>query len=155
MKPTQYIVSLTFIFLFACAGKRETKHEISQVDWLVGYWQRTNTRAGVSAHERWEKNSDSALTGWGIAMRDGDTTFIEKLRIVIKDDTLHYVADVEENPEPVYFKFTLITPDGFVCENPAHDFPKKIEYQLNNDTLTAITSGDGREFAFTFIKSSR
>lgn len=155
MKSNIYTFCFLLTFLFTCAGKQVTQHDLTQVEWLIGYWQRTNAREGVSAHERWEKISNTKLTGWGVSMRSGDTTFVERLRIVLKGDTLYYVADVVENPEPVYFKFTSITPGGFVSENPAHDFPKKIQYQLMNDTLTATTSGDGRELVFRFIKRDR
>ncbi|HEY5692608.1 MAG TPA: DUF6265 family protein [Cyclobacteriaceae bacterium] len=153
MKLTLCVLLCTLMFLFACAGKVKTKHDLSQVDWLIGYWQRPNARESVTAHERWEKTSATELTGWGVAMRNGDTTFVEKLQIILRNDTLYYVADVVENPAPVYFQFTSITVDGFVSENAAHDFPKKIQYQLVNDTLTAITSGDKRELTFKFIKS--
>ncbi len=153
MKSLLYSFCCLGSILFGCAGKQETKHDLSKVDWLMGYWQRTNTREGVTAHERWEKTSAAELTGWGVAMRSGDTTFVEKLRIVLARDTLRYIADVVENPKPVFFKFTSIASDGFVCENPAHDFPKQIRYQLHEDTLTVITSGNGQEVVFKFIKS--
>lgn len=154
MKLTLHAFIGILIFVFGCAGKVKTKHDTSRVDWLIGYWQRTNPTEGVTAHERWEKTSATELTGWGVAMRNGDTTFVEKLQIILRNDTLYYVADVVENPEPVYFQFTSITVDGFVSENAAHDFPKKIQYQLANDTLTAITSGNERELAFKFVKST-
>ena len=140
------------VFLIGCTGKQVATNETTKVEWLIGIWDRVNAKEGVSAHERWERISETELEGWGVAMRNGDTSFVEKLSIIVRNDTLHYVADVVDNPEPVFFKFTSIAADGFVSENPTHDFPKKIQYQLVRDTLTATTSGDGRGFAFKFVK---
>ena len=95
------------------------------------------------------------MNGWGVAMRDNDTTFVESLRIVLEDDELYYVADVEENPEPVFFKFTSMTSNGFITENPDHDFPKKIEYLFKNDTLVVTTSGDKQKITFKFVRRNR
>jgi hypothetical protein len=51
---------------------------------------------------------------------------MEMITVLIRDDAIYYVADVPQNQQPVYFKFTEITESGFACENPDHDFPKKI-----------------------------
>lgn len=63
------------------------------------------------------------------------------------------MADVPENQEPVYFKFTTLTDSTFVCENPDHDFPKKISYTLKENRLTALLSGGGREVEFLFERN--
>lgn len=142
------------VLIAGCKGK-STHTNLDQVDWLNGFWERTNTKAGTSAHERWIKNSETGMNGWGVAMRDNDTTFVESLRIVLENDELYYVADVEENPEPVFFKFTSMTSNGFITENPDHDFPKKIEYLFKNDTLVVTTSGDNQKITFKFVRRNR
>ncbi|WP_315820030.1 hypothetical protein [Paraflavitalea speifideaquila] len=60
------------------------------------------------------------------------------------------MADVPQNKEPVYFKLTAITKDGFTCENPNHDFPKKIDYKLDGNKLRATISGDGKAIDYLF-----
>jgi len=47
-------------------------------------------------------------------MKGSDTAFVEKLKLVIKNDNICYVADITENKEPVYFKLTSITDHSFV-----------------------------------------
>ncbi|MEQ8361234.1 MAG: DUF6265 family protein [Cyclobacteriaceae bacterium] len=156
MKPQHRILFLFPLFtLLACSASSSLQDDFIKINWLKGYWERVNAKEGRSAHERWEEVSDQELKGWGVSMRGSDTAFMEVLRIVVKDGALHYVADVPENPNPVFFKFTSIDETGFICENPVHDFPKKIEYQLRGDTLKAITSGDGKELVFDFVKASR
>jgi hypothetical protein len=85
-------------------------------------------------------------------MQGEDTVFVEKIKIVVKDRELYYVADVPENKEPVYFKIVELGTTGFVCENPAHDFPKKISYQLSGADLKAQISGDGKSIDYLFTK---
>jgi hypothetical protein len=77
---------------------------------------------------------------------------VEKLKLVIKDDNIYYVADIAENKEPVYFKLTTITGNSFVCENPQHDFPKMISYQKDGNKIKATISGDGKSFEYLFEK---
>jgi hypothetical protein len=44
---------------------------------------------------------------------------------------------------------------SFVCENPEHDFPKKIDYTLSDGKMTARISGNGRSFDFIFSRSKK
>lgn len=124
---------------------------INDIAWIVGQWQRTNVRPGTTTYEFWEKSSEKLLSGIGFSMKGADTTFIEKLKIELKDGTLYYVADVRENAEPVYFKFTEISDHGFVSENPEHDFPKMISYELKDGVMTAVISDGGdKKMGFVF-----
>ena len=104
--------------------RQAVQGQLKSLQWLVGSWERTNLKAGIQANEQW--NMDAAeLTGLGVTLRNRDTVFIEKMRIIERENNLYYVADVKENPEPVHFRFIKITETGFTCENPEHDFPKK------------------------------
>ena len=85
-------------------------------------------------------------------MKGKDTSFVEKLRIIAKDNLIFYVADVKGNRDIVYFQFVSLSDDHFVCENPTHDFPKRIEYKLRGNQLQASISGDGRTIPFLFEK---
>ncbi|MBL7874358.1 MAG: hypothetical protein JNL53_01765 [Cyclobacteriaceae bacterium] len=124
--------------------------DISQLSWLEGTWNRTNVKPGRTVHERWIKTASGDWQGWGVSMRGADTTFVEKLKILSKENSLYYVADVPGNPELTYFKFTELTTTGFVCEDPTHDFPKKISYQINGNILKAVVSGNGKSIEYLF-----
>ena len=133
--------------------KDNKTQSINDIAWILGEWQRTNVRPGTTAYEFWEKSSENLLAGIGFSMKGSDTTFIEKLKIELKDGNLYYVADVQENAEPVYFKVTQITSNGFVSENPAHNFPKMISYELKDEVMTAIISDGGdKKMSFVFKK---
>jgi len=128
----------------------QTKTNFKKLDWLIGTWHRTNSKPGKSGYEKWELTSTNELRGIGVNLTAKDTTFIEKLRIIIKDDYIAYVADVPENKKLVYFKLTEITDNSFVCENPEHDFPKKIAYQRDGKQLKAQISGNGKVIDYFF-----
>jgi hypothetical protein len=127
--------------------------DFNKLSWLTGTWNRTNTKPGRTAHERWEKTGNTEMQGWGVNLKGQDTLFVEKLKLVIKDDHLYYVADVPENKQPVYFKLTEITKESFVCENPDHDFPKKITYLLEGTKLKATISGNGKAIDYWFERN--
>lgn len=155
MKIKILFLALSSILLFASADvlKAEKTQKIEDVLWLLGEWQRTNVRAGTTAYEFWEQRSENLLTGIGFSLKEKDTTFVERLKIELKDGTLYYIADVQENAAPVYFKFTEITENGFVSENPEHDFPKMISYELKDGQMTAIISDGGeKKMGFVFKK---
>jgi hypothetical protein len=128
--------------------------DLNQLSWLEGTWNRTNIKAGKLAHERWIKTDQGELMGWGVSMTGSDTTFVEKLKIILKDNAMYYVADVPGNKELTYFKFTELITTGFVCEDPAHDFPKKISYQVEGNKLKTIISGNGKSIEYLFEKKN-
>jgi hypothetical protein len=92
------------------------------------------------------------MHGVGITTNGGDTIASEKLKLVVKEDNIFYVADVKGNKAPVYFKMSKIGPDEFVFENPEHDFPKIITYKRVGDSLKATISGEGKAVEYVFEK---
>jgi Domain of unknown function (DUF6265) len=154
MKTIAATVFLIGCFVISSNGQgSNAKENFNKLSWLEGKWIRTNVKPGRTAHERWKKISPTEMRGFGVNMKGSDTVFVEKISIVIKDDGLFYVADVPENKKPVYFKFIEVSDRGFVCENPSHDFPKKIAYALEGNKLKAVVSGDGKAIDYIFEKN--
>lgn len=119
--------------------------------WLEGTWERQNVRPGTTAYEIWEQKNGE-FQGIGVSMKGNDTTFVEQLSIVNKANELFYVANVSSNASPTYFKITSYSKNGFVSENPEHDFPKKIEYTLDGNKLTAVISAGEKAMGFVFVR---
>ena len=143
------------LFMLACCqgfgqpgGKASV--DFQQLKWLQGEWKRVNAKPGNDDHERWTIVSATELKGWGISMTGSDTSFAERLTLLVKDNAIFYVADTPDNKDPVYFKITRLTKNSFVCENPAHDFPKKIAYYYSGNTMKATVSGNGKTIAYSF-----
>ncbi len=149
------LIALIFSSVKSQTSNQATYSTVDHLKWLEGTWTRTNSKAGQSGLEIWKKMSSTELSGRGIAMRGSDTTFVEKLSIIVLDGNLFYVADVPENQKPVFFRLTELKQNSFTCENPEHDFPKKIAYSLKGNKLHAIISGDGKPIEFFFEKSNQ
>jgi hypothetical protein len=149
------IITLFFLalpLLGSCQSTPKAEKDFSKLSWLEGTWVRTNAKPGRSGSEQWAKGKRNEWIGWGVNMKGADTTFVEKLKLVIKGGDIYYVSDVPENSKPVDFKVTSIDEKSFVCENPAHDFPKKIAYYKDGNNLKAVISGDGKEMEYLFVK---
>jgi hypothetical protein len=144
------LILLGVSFSFA---KSQPASNVKELNWLEGNWKRINSKAGQSGVELWTKVSSTELKGRGITLQGSDTAFVEKIRIIVQDGSLYYIADVPENKKAVYFLFTDIKPNSFTCENPAHDFPKKIAYSLKDAKLTATISGGGKSMEYIFEKN--
>lgn len=141
------------VFLFsALTGVAQTSQDFKKLGWLVGEWDRTNVSKGNAGIEKWIANSAFELQGWGITMKESDTAFVEKTKLIVRNDTIYYVADVPGNKQPVYFKITAITESSFTCENSKHDFPKKITYTKNGNKLKATISGGNKSIDYLFDK---
>ncbi len=142
------ILVVAIICAVPCSGQKAS--EFSKVEWINGAWSRTNAKPGKSGQEYWTRSTGSVWTGLGVTMQGQDTAFIEKLKIITDGDAIYYVADVAENKTPVRFKFTELSDTHFVCENPNHDFPKKISYRKEGEKLHAVISGNGKSIDYWF-----
>ena len=142
-----------FLFCFIISSFCQvTSTDFPKLSWLEGVWTSSKTKPGMTGHERWIKISSTEWLGYGVNMKGIDTTFMEKLKIILKDEKIYYVADVPENKEPVLFLLTAITDHSFICENPRHDFPTKIAYEKEGDKLKAVISGSGKSIEYLFEK---
>ena len=147
-------IALLILFGVSCFfAKSQPVSNVKELSWLEGNWKRINSKAGQSGVELWTKVSSTELKGRGITLQGSDTAFVEKIRIIVQDGSLYYIADVPENKKSVYFLFTDVKPNSFTCENPAHDFPKKIAYSLKDTKLTATISGNGKSTEYVFEKN--
>lgn len=147
-------IFLLILFGVSCTfTKAQVVSNVKELSWLEGNWKRINSKAGQSGVELWSRVSSTELKGRGITLHGSDTALVEKIRIIVQDGSLYYIADVPENKKAVYFLFTDVKPNSFTCENPAHDFPKKIAYSLKDKKLTATISGGGKSMEYVFEKN--
>ena len=143
--------TITLLLIAFCGTRIGFCQSLKDFKWLEGKWERHNVKPGTTAFEVWEKTKGGYI-GQGISLKGADTVFVEKLSLIEKEGELYYVADVEHNPEPTFFKITSITKSGFVSENPQHDFPKKIEYMLEENRMTVVISDGEQKMGFVFEK---
>lgn len=149
----KYATIITFLLTLTLQQKHQENQpntDLTQLKWLIGTWERTNVKPGTTAFEVWKTDTENSLIGRGISLKGADTTFVENLKIEIKDEKLYYVAEVSHNAAPTYFEITEISANAFTAQNPTHDFPKVIAYELKDNELTATIS-DGKTKGMQFI----
>jgi hypothetical protein len=150
------LISVMFIFGFSnmVCGQENTAQKFKRLHWLIGKWQRTNSKPGQSGYENWSKVSNTKFTGKGVTLKGKEIVFVEELELSIKGGDIFYTVTVTGDSGPVNFKLTSISKDAFVCENSEHDFPKKIAYTRKGGTVKAIVSGNGQTLDYEFISSA-
>ncbi|HTF19473.1 MAG TPA: DUF6265 family protein [Chryseolinea sp.] len=152
MKTIRHAIG-ALLTICCLVAQAQTPSNIEDLGWLVGSWKRTNGKPGQAGNERWVIDPEIGLRGFGVTMKGNDTLFIEKMRIVPGDNNaLYFVADVIENPRPVYFRITSIHQNDFTCENAEHDFPKRINYRRKMKQLEVTISGNGKSMDYQFVK---
>lgn len=148
------ILLLATVLFYSCGTKATIAHHGNTVvfDGLIGHWIRTNDKEGQKTYERWEKASVDEYTGLGWTLQSRDTIFKEDLRIARLNGEWNYeVRGVNE--QPTYFKITHHSNNVFIAENLQNDFPKRIEYSIEKDILSAKISDEENEIPFLFKRS--
>lgn len=130
------------------------KAAVGDLGWLVGAWVGTRGEGGaISIEERWSPPLGGAMLATARTVSRGRMTAFEYLRIVERDGGLVYVAQ-PNGAAPTEFMLTEISASRVVFDNPRHDYPKRIVYELSPEgRLTATTGfmkgGTPRRMEFT------
>jgi len=128
----------------------------TDLGWLEGSWH-----CDDGTGERWFRAADEdVLVGQGFIVRalmddapDEDPHAVEQsteaMEIVHRADAYVYVASPVGQAR-TEFVITTLEANHFIAENPTHDFPTRIEYTREGNTLTAHVSSDARAFSVEF-----
>lgn len=144
-----FLVTSLIICLISCTKTPDKKTVTSEFDFLIGSWERTNSKADEETFEHWKILSNTEYLGHGYTLSQKDTTFQEHMHL-LKKDSLWTLKIAGPNETPIAFKVMRHTPFSFEAENLAHDFPKKIRYSYFDDTLSAKVSNEDIEIPFIF-----
>ncbi|BAO54828.1 DUF6265 family protein [Nonlabens marinus] len=139
-----------FLLLLLVSCKPTSSIDEGSLDWILGDWKRVDDKVGQQTFENWQKSTDDSYQGFGYTLKAGDTVFKEYMRLY-KDST--WILEVSGvNDSSVSFQMTDITPNSFTVENSQHDFPTKIKYWINDDSLKAYVSNVEMRLDFSFVK---
>lgn len=117
---------------------KSDKPGLQQLAWLAGGW-RAESKTGASSEEHWIAPKAGLMLGVNRSVRRGRASF-EFLRIQQTTEGITYYAS-PGGRKPTPFKLTSAKNKTAVFENPKHDFPQKIVYRLEKDTLHARIEG--------------
>ena len=92
--------------------------------------------------ENWMTPAGTSMLGMGRTVKAGVTADYEFMRIEIRGTDYYFVAQPKANATETAFKLTSSQPTLAVFEDPTHDFPQKIGYQLTKpNELSAWIEG--------------
>lgn len=95
---------------------------------------------GRRVEEHWLAPAGGSLLGVGRTVAGGKTAEYEFLQIRDLPEGLTYIAKPSNQAE-AKFVIASRTADEIVFENPAHDFPQRVRYRRDGDTLHARIEG--------------
>lgn len=126
---------------------------IGDLEWLAGAWVGTRGSGGaISMEERWSPPLGGSMLGVSRTVSRGRMSAFEYLRIVERDGGLVYVAQ-PGGAAPTEFVLSERSATRAVFDNPRHDYPKRIVYELTADgalqaTIGFLKGGSPRRFEF-------
>lgn len=129
------------------------KAVIGDLAWLSGAWVGTRGTGGAtSIEERWSPPLGGAMLAISRTVSRGKMSAFEYLRVVERDGALVYVAQ-PGGAASTEFVLTEVSATRAVFDNPRHDYPKRIVYELSADgglnaTIGYIQGGSPRRFEF-------
>jgi hypothetical protein len=123
---------------------------VGDLAWLAGPW--VGMRGSRSIEERWSPPLGGALLGVSRTISKGSMVAFEYLRVVERDGGLVYVAQ-PNGGSATEFVLTELGATRAVFENPRHDSPQRIVYELSAEGGLTASIGfinGGRPTLFEF-----
>lgn len=113
---------------------------IGDISWLAGQWVGTRS-SGSSIEERWSPPLGGAMLAVSRTVNtSGRMVAFEYLRIVERDGGLVYIAQ-PGGAKGTEFVLTEVGATRAVFDNPRHDYPKRIVYELSAEGGLSATIG--------------
>lgn len=147
---------MSFVSAVASASGAPTCNSLGSLRWLLGDWIADGSK--TTFHESWTEVAPHTFEGAGIerAKPDGAIKGAEVLRLVEMAGAVFYISKVTHNELPVAFRLNECADGRFVFDNPAHDFPRRLEYMRAPDGRLTVNVSDGGEkgFSLNFSRSA-
>jgi hypothetical protein len=148
---------LATLALFVSCKKESLVDKLNPAQWIIGNWEQ-KTDAGILT-ESWKRQNDSVFVGSTYFINESDTLHSETILLEQRADSITYSAKVkgQNNEKAIPFTLTTANTNSLVFENPAHDYPQKIEYQKSKSnglqvTISGILRGKKSVEKYSFTK---
>lgn len=154
MKKAIYLIMMLGM-LVSCGNNSKPEKAFNKLKKLEGHWSSNNN---IIFFENWKMIDDSTLSGSGYSLKDRDTVFSEVLTLTLRKGKITYLAkDPEQNrAAAIPFLLKKNRRNKFVFENLEHDYPQRIIYEFEKDTLLNIrleTAKGTKGTEFVLIKN--
>ena len=123
---------------------------LADLAWLSGCW-RSESDGRVNA-EQWMKRNGNMMLGMSQTVVKGKTREFEFMRIMQEENGDVYLVATPSGQRETRFKLREAKGTEAVFENTAHDFPQRIIYRREGDSLNGRIEGvsKGKERAVDF-----
>lgn len=165
MIKSSWVIIMLFLLFQSCNkydanGKLIKEYEeLNKANWLIGDWEKKDSLGTLK--EIWKTLDDSTYIGESYYIKsNNDTVHKEIIQLMQDGEFLLYSATVkgENNDQPITFQMTEAKDSLLVFENPKHDYPQKIRYNLNEDnSIIATVSGkqNGKESSEGYLMQKK
>jgi ketosteroid isomerase-like protein len=139
---------LILAFWTGVAGASEC-NSLASMDWLLGEWLAEGSK--TTWRESWTAVGPKSWEGRGVeaSRSDPGKEDSEELRMVEMGGSVFYLAKVTHNELPIPFRLVECGDDRLVFANPAHDFPRRLDYARKPDGRLQVRVSDGADKGFT------
>jgi hypothetical protein len=140
------------VLVIAVGSGAASASECSSLDsmrWLLGGWLADGDKN--TWRESWTAISPKTWEGRGIEASKSNPgkQSTEELRLVELGGSVFYLAQVAHNELPIPFRLVECGDGRLVFTNPAHDFPRRLEYERQADGRLHVRISDGGDEGFT------
>jgi hypothetical protein len=150
----RYFIFFFILALFNSCSSSSTTNSINSITknaqpskllscyWIKGNWIYATETKLIT--ESWNSKNDSTLIGASYFIKGKDTLSHELISIERRLNKIYYIPTVsnQNGALPVRFKEKEISDSLIIFENPGHDFPQFISYQLIHiDSIVAKIYG--------------
>ncbi len=143
-------ISIAAILFSASAASAGQDEDFAHLAFLTGCW--AGESDGEQIQESWSNQTGGSMLGTAKTVNGRYLKLFEFLRITSDDDGIQYVPYIK-GVEAVPFALAVVGENHARFENPAHDFPKVIDYRRESDTLHISLNGDGGGFGFSMTST--
>ncbi len=132
------VLILSVLFVQVQAAASATPSGAGAFAWMAGCWRQESPNR--VADEMWMTPAGGVVLGVSRTVANGRTVAHEFMQIREDAGRVVFIAQPAGQAEAT---FTLLTqgPRDVVFENPAHDFPQRVMYRLDGDTLVGRIEG--------------
>ena len=122
---------------------------LEPLGWMLGEWVADGAKS--TFRETWVARGPQTWEGRGVetSKEDPARASAEVLRLVEMAGGVFYISKVTHNDLPVAFRLSECADGRFVFVNPAHDFPKRLDYVRDGEDRLRVRVSDGADKGFT------
>lgn len=136
--------------LIAVTALQTSPSTIDDLSWMAGYW--LSCDGGREVSETWSDPRGGLMAGITLTVGRSGRASLEFTRIAPVSEVLAFLAQPGGIPATA-FALVKVAPNRAVFENPDHDFPQRVIYARDGDTLTGRIEGvaEGRPQAMEWV----